>query len=925
MRTIFQGMLVGRETELEVMRGLLGDAREGRARVLCVHGPAGIGKTTLLRAVAEEARGAQVLRARGVESEAHLAFAGLAELLAPVLDLRAGLPDAQARALGAALAIEDGPVASTFAVAAGVLGVLAAAAESAPVVVVADDLQWIDEASRTVLLFAARRLDADAVTVLLGVRDGEGLDPEELDVPLLALEGLPSDAARALLAEEHGGLGAGLAERLVAESGGNPLALVEIPRLLDEEQRSGKVPLLGPLPLSRELSRAYGRRIGELGPAARRALLLAACAEPGEASAALPALLSGAEDRAALVEAERDGLLVLGAGRIELRHPLVRSAVLESAPAEERRAAHIALAAAGPEGSDRGAWHRAAATVGTDDAVAEELAASGRSAAARGAFADAAAALARAAELVADPDDRARLLLEAAGSAIVGGRVSWGMDLVARGEAVARDPLVAADLRATRARAASRAGRPVEGADELVAEADRLEGEPARAAAFLLEAAAIDMASGDLRRMIVRAERARDLAADVLPPLAGLASVLIGEAQLALGMSEEGEAALAAAEDALLAYTPGSGPVEIVAMAAQSSMWVERFDRSEALLGRLIPLLREAGLVAELPYPLAVRAALGLRRGRWPHALADATEAVELARDAGVETILAYALALLADAEAGLGRDDEARAHGEESIAMSASQGSSATAMYPHRALMLLALSRGRYEDALEHGLAAERAEARTDDGEAAISRFLPDLAEALWRTGDDAGAARRLEILENESGRIGHHWAGAVAARLRGLLGADEAVDEHFSEAARLHDAAGDPFEAARTALLHGERLRRARRPADARRPLSAALATFERLGAAAWTERAQGELRAAGGRATLSLAPAGVVEELTAQELQVALLAARGQTNREIGAGLFLSPKTVEHHLSRSFRKLGIRRRSELAGVLGSVEQAA
>lgn len=907
------------------MRGLLGDAREGRARVLCLHGPAGIGKTTLLRAVADGADGAQVLRARGVESEAHLAFAGLAELLAPVLDLREGLPAAQAGALGAALALEDGPVASSFAVAAGVLGLLAAAAEAGPVVVVADDLQWVDEASRSVLLFAARRLDADAVTILLGVRDGEGLDPADLGVPLLALDGLSADAARALLAAEHDGLDAEVARRLVDEAGGNPLALVEIPRLLDAEQRSGGVPLLGPLPLSRELSRAYGRRVEALGPQARRALLLAACAEPGEASAALPALLADPADRDGLVEAERAGLLVLGAGRIELRHPLVRSAVLDITPADERRAAHIALAGAGPEGSDRGAWHRAAAAVGTDDAVAAELAASGHAAASRGAFADAAAALARAAELVTGPDDQARLLLEAAGAAIVGGRVGWGMDLVTRGEALARDPLLCADLRATRARAESRAGRPVEGADQLVAEADRLEGEPARAAAFLLEAAAIDMAVGKLRRMIDRASRARDIAQDVLPPLAGLAGVLIGEAQLALGESAEGDAALAAAEESLLAFTPGSGPVEIVGMAAQSSMWVERFARSEALLGRLIPLLREAGLIAELPYPLAVRAQLGFRRGRWPHALADATEAVALARDAGVETILAYTLSVLGEAEAGLGRDDDARAHAEEAVALSASQGSAATAMYANRALALLAMGRGRYEEAAEHGLAAERAEGRTDDGEAAVARFLPDLAEALWRTGDDEGAARRLATLEAESARPGHDWTGAVAARLRGLLGSDDDVDVHFGEAARLHEGAGDPFEAARTALLHGERLRRARRPADARRPLSAALATFEQLGAAPWTERAQGELRAAGGRATLTLAPSGAVEELTAQELQVSLLAARGQTNREIGAGLFLSPKTVEHHLSRSFRKLGIRRRSELAGVLGPTEQAA
>jgi ATP/maltotriose-dependent transcriptional regulator MalT len=362
-------------------------------------------------------------------------------------------------------------------------------------------------------------------------------------------------------------------------------------------------------------------------------------------------------------------------------------------------------------------------------------------------------------------------------------------------------------------------------------------------------------------------------------------------------------------------------------MAGHSSLWVERFDRADAILNRLVAELREASAVGELIYPLAARSHLSFRLGRWPAAHADAAEAVRLGEATGQEQTLSHALGALAEVEAALGNDDDARRHATRAVTLAQAQGADAVAAYGHGALALLASGRREPEEALERALAAERAEARTDDDEPGIVRYAPDMLEALWRLGREEEAGERLAKLERQADRPGHTWAQAVVARIRGLLGENDEIDGHFAAALSLHQQTPQPFEAARTRLLYGERLRRARRRSDARPPLREALAIFERLGAAPWVDRARAELLATGGQEAAALtavngggegASAGV-SALTPQELQIALHAARGMTNREVGAALFLAPKTVEHHLSRSFRKLGIRRRVELAGALG------
>ena len=891
-------------------------AREGRSGALLVHGEAGMGKTTLLRDAADRAQGLRVLRARGIASESELPFAALSELLSPLLDLRREIPPVQAQALGGALALEAAPVTDRFAVAAGVLSLLAAAAERQPVLAAIDDVQWIDEASREALLFAARRLDAEGVVLLCGLRDGEGVDAADLGLDRLHLEGLDEASARWLLDGEA--LAPAVVEQLVAASAGNPLALREIPRGLSADQRAGRDLALGPLRPGETLERAFRRRVDALPEPTRDALLVTACAETMRADVIAGALAIAGQPPDALEAAEAAGLLQLRGREVEFDHPLVRAAVYHAATPAQRRDAHRALAEAFPDRSAERAWHRAAATPMPDASVAQALMDAAGDARGRAAFAAAARGFARAGELHTDDDERARALLEAAGAATIAGELSRAFELAERGGKIAADPLLQADLRAMAARTQMRLGDPLRAGQALVREAERIEGlDRVRAGGFLLESAVTHMIDGTLRGMAATAQRVHTVTAGEAPGLDFLATLLTAEALLALGETDEGDALLAACEPVLLGDEPVLGPPEVLGMAAHSSLWSERFDRAEAIFERLIGSLRDVGAAGALVYPLAARSHLDFRLGRWPAALAGAAEAVTLGRETHQESLLAHALGALAEVEAGLGRAEDARSHAQESVALCQAQGAPATAIYGYQALGLLELGLGNLEAARDQGLAAERAFNETEGDEPGVARYAPDLLEALWRLGAQDAVPPRLDELARQAGRPHHTWAQAVVERIRGLMAPDAEVDEHFARALELHGQTRQPFETARTQLLHGERLRRAKRRADARTPLGHALAVFERLGAEPWAERARGELRATGGP-TGSAAPAIATDELTAQELQIALQVAQGRTNREVAAALFLSAKTIEYHLGSIYRKLGIRRRGELSAAL-------
>ncbi len=895
-------------------------AREGRSATLLVHGEAGMGKTTLLRDVADHAHGLRVLRARGIESESELPFAALSELLSPLLDLRSEIPPVQAQALGGALALEAAPVTDRFAVAAAVLSLLAAAAERQPVLAVADDLQWLDEASREALLFAARRLDAEGVVLLFGLRDGEGVEAGDLGLDTLRLEGLDEASARRVLAAETDGFAPAVIDQLLTASAGNPLALREIPRGLSAEQRAGRDLALGPLRPGETLERAFRRRVDALPEPTREGLLVAACAETMRADVIAGALANAGLAADALEPAEAAGLLALRGREVEFDHPLVRAAVYHGASPSERRDTHRALAEAFPDRSAERAWHQAAACSMPDAGVAQALMDAAGDARGRAAFAAAARGFARAGELYLDDDERARALLEAAGAATIAGELPRAFELAEQGGRLAVDPLLQADLRAMAARTQMRLGDPLRAGQALVREAERIEGlDRVRAGGFLLESAVTHMIDGTLRGMAATAQRVHTVTAGEAPGLDFLATLLTAEALLALGETEEGDALLAACEPVLLGDEPVLGPPEVLGMAAHSSLWSEQFGRAEAIFDRLIGSLRDVGAAGALVYPLAARSHLDFRLGRWPAALAGADESVTLGRETRQESLLAHALGALAEIEAGLGRADDARGHAQQSVALCQAQGAPATAIYGYQALGLLELGLGNLEAARDQGLAAERAFGETEGDEPGVARYAPDLLEVLWRLGSQDEVPPRLAELARQADRPHHTWAQAIVERIRGLMAPDDEVDEHFARALEFHGKTRQPFETARTQLLHGERLRRAKRRADARTPLGHALQVFERLGAEPWAERARSELRATGGP-TGSAAPAIATDELTAQELQIALQVAQGRTNREVAAALFLSAKTIEYHLGSIYRKLGIRRRGELAGALAS-----
>lgn len=592
---------------------------------------------------------------------------------------------------------------------------------------------------------------------------------------------------------------AGVLSLLVAAAGGNPLALREIPRGLSNDQRAGRDLTLAPLRPGDTLERAFRRRVDALPEATRHALLVAACAETVRADVIAGALASADLPPGALEPAEAAGLLTLRGREIEFDHPLVRAAVYHGGSPAERREAHRALADAFPARSAEQAWHRAAAAPMPDAGVAQALMDAAGDARGRAAFAAAARGFARAGELYTDDDERGQAMLEAAGAATIAGDLRRAFELAEAGARLAADPLLQADLRAMAARTQMRLGDPLRAGQALVREAERIEAlDPVCAGAFLLESAVTHMIDGTLRAMAETALRVREVTAGAAPGLEFLATLLTAEAYLALGKTAAGDELLQGCESVLLGDEPVLGPPEVLGMAAHASVWTERFDRAEALFDRLIASLRDVGAAGSLVYPLAARAHLDFRTGRWPAALAGADESVRLARETGQESLLAHGLGALAEIEAGLGRAEAAREHANESVGLCQAQGAPATAIYGYGALGLLELGLGNLETARDHGLAAERAFGETEGDEPGVVRYAPDLIEALWRLGEADEVPARIDELARQADRPLHSWTQAVV-----------------------------------------ERLRRAKRRADARSPLSAALTVFERLGADPWAER--------------------------------------------------------------------------------------
>jgi len=918
-------MLVGRSAECELLRRLIAGAREESAGVILLRGEPGIGKTSLLTFTADAADGFRVLQIQGHESEIEIPFAGLSWLLESLTGLLGQLPPVQAEALAGALQL--GPAAGSggerLAVATATLTLLAAAADAQPLLVAVDDGQWLDVPSLEAIVFAARRLQAEAIAVVITARPAVDV-PAEVNRLLEALPEhtvprLAPDAARELLAAQQAGLAPEVLAGRIAEAAGNPLALLELPAPGD-----GGLPV-EPLRIGKRLEQAFGRRIATMPPPTRQAMLLVAAADAAS-DVLSQALAQDGLSPADLEPAETAGLLVSERGAVRFQHPLVRSALYQSATATQRRAAHRVLASvfgalATPRAQERHAWHLAAAAVGPDEEVAAALDAAADAAAARRSYATAMDVQERAAWLSWPGDDRAGRLMKAATMSFPAGRVQAGLPLLDQVLEETGNWRLRTEAQHCRCRILMWAGQPVAGRDLLIAEANQVEPrDPAWSAIMRAHAALTSATLGDQRLAAAEGQRAVELLAG-LPDSLTMPALVVRALTLAVsGPVAEARSLLARSEEPLQVWDPLDIDQILLAAAVAWSL-LEEPGESMRWFERAVGAAREASAVGLLPFQLSWLALAQWRGGKWPAAYANAHDGLALAEETGWRTQLPHSLAALATIEAAMGRAESCREHAAQAVALGRQTGVAIIEAHAAIALALLELGTGDAVAAVRHlefvaGFAADH-----ELGDPVLLNWAGDLAEALDRSGDRERARTVGELVAAEAERTGRPTESAVAARCRALLaGDDEAAEEAFAEAFGWHARADQPFQEARTRLQHGELLRRRRRRADARAELTAALALFEQLGAEPWAARARSELRATG--VTARPRHPGQ-QQLTPQELRVALVVADGATNAEAAARLFLSAKTVEYHLSGAYRKLGIRSRGKLVRALANAPE--
>jgi DNA-binding CsgD family transcriptional regulator len=904
-------MLVGRRNERARIDRFLDELRDARGGTLVLRGEAGIGKTSLLEYAIEHAANIRVLRAVGVESEGSLPFSGLHELIHPLLGLLDELAEPQARALRGALAVEDVPVLNRFSVYAATLGLLLAEAERQPLLCVVDDAHWLDAASVEAMLFAARRLRAERVGMLFSARDPHARVFSAPGVPEMYVGGLePSDARTLVAANARDRIAQSVIEQLIRVTEGNPLALLEIPAALDDRQRAGLEPLDEPLPVSRRVERAFTVRAASLSPEARSALLLVAASHSHETDEVRYALAAEGIGPNALREAEAEGLLIIGA-ELRFSHPLARSAIYKAASPSERRSTHRRLAEVTNE-SDRRAWHLAAATLHPDEEVAAALKHAAETARRRGGVSAEALALERAARLTPDNQARARRLLGAGLAAEAAGWLEVAERLLAEAADLSSDPTLRAEAISKRSYVLFDRGKLGEAYDLAMGEFDRLEeSQPKIAAAILVGSGVIHVLHHrlDIEAAASMAERARKLAGYEGRTNLDLCHMLAWTRAL-LGAVSEAAGFAQSCRDHVDAST-------VVAVdIATDLIYLEQYTGARDLLEAIVSHNRDVGALEILAYALDQLARVQFRSGDLTRAYLTSLESVQLTEPLGNDVALAASLAWLALLEAALGRDEDSESHATRALGIAATRDDRWNIVRARSALGFAALSSGNVDEAVEW---LEPAARMLEEGSLRHPNFFridADLIEAEVRLGSKDQAQAHLSRLEQQAQATGSPWANAVAARCRALLASKDDVDDAFLLALALHQRDPSEFERARTQLSFGESLRRRGYRRQAREQLHGALETFERLGSRPWTKRVRSELRATG--ETLQRRGSKVQEELTPQELQIALSVAEGKTNREVGARLFLSPKTVEFHLSHVYRKLGVRSRAELAGLL-------
>ena len=911
--------LLGRRSECDTLSGLVAAAKAGRSQVLVLRGEAGIGKTALLDFLLERAAGCREGRAAGVESEMELAFAGLHQLCSPYLDRLNKLPAAQQEALGTAFGLRPGSAADRFLVGLAVLTLLSEVAEERPLICVVDDAQWLDQASAQTLEFVARRLAAEPVALVFAVRVS-GKEPMLAGLPELVVRGLRrGDAAALLDSAMTGTLDPRVRDRILVECDGNPLALLELPRgLSPAELAFGGDSSAVSTPLVHRLEQGFLRQLKPL-PRQSRQLLLTAAAEPvGDVS-----LLWRAAERlgiptGAAATAETAGLIELRE-RVRFRHPLVRSVVYRSATIAERREVHAALAdVTDPDlDPDRRGWHRACATVGPDEAVAAELERSAGRAMSHGGLAAAGVFLERAATLTPDPAHRARRSLDAAQAKVAAGAFDDASGLLATAQVGPLAEAERARIELLQAQMSFAANRGNEALPLLLAAARRLEpldGEMARATyldAFSATVFAGRLAAGPGAREVAEAVRAAPP-----PQIPGKRDLLL-EA-LAVLYTDGYAAAAPVSHGAVQAFVSEELTMDEalrfawLAAATAASLWDDAgFD---VLTRRHLEIARQAGALSALPLALTSRVYVHLFTGDLVAAAALVQEIRSIAEVTGESSLAPYAAVSLAAVR---GHEEQATPLIRDCLDDVTARGEGVGVNMMHWARAMLCNGLGRYGDALSAAQVAAAEPLELGPPKWA----LVELVEAGVRTGNIDAAAAALEELSAMTRASGTEWALGIEAARRALLSKGHTAEELYQEAIDRLGRTTVRVELARAQLLYGEWLRREGRRVDARAQLRTAHEILTGMGVDAFAERARHELLATG--ETVRKRTVETFGELTAQEAHIARLAGQGLTNPEIGAELYISPRTVEWHLRKIFTKLGISTRRELRRSLPDADR--
>ncbi len=904
---------VGRARERQALDRLLDSVRGGESAALVIRGEAGIGKTALLHYCARQASGCRVARLAGVESELELPFAALHQLCAPMLGDLAALPEPQRRALRVAFGLATGSTPDRFLVGLAVLSLLAEGAAARPLVCLVDDAQWLDRASAQILGLVGRRLVAESVALVFAVRESadERLFPA---LPTMTVEGLTAEDARAFLtAAVPGHLDERVRDRLVAETGGNPLALLELVQVVSAAELAGGFALPPAMGLPGHLHDHYLGRVQALPESTRRMRLLAAADPTGDAALlwrAARALGIGRQEAAA---AEAGQLLAIGA-RVRFRHPLVRSAAYAAGSPQERSSAHRALAQATDTRADpeRRVWHLAAAATGPDEDVAADLERTAARVQSRAGLAGAAAFLQRSVALTGAPARRAERALAAAHANLHAGAFDAALGLLAEAEAAALNDLQRARVEqlAGQVDRASSSGR--EAPTRLLRAAVRLEALDVRLARdTYLDALFASLVAGRLAEPGAHLPEVAKAARSAAQPRAPLPRDLLldGLATLIIDGHAAAEATLRRAVHAFLAdrvaiddWLQGG----LLGSGAAIALW--DVDSWATLSARHLEFARASGALAPLSAALNAQRVMAILRGDFESATSLGVEEAAVKEVTRVRKT-SYGDLLLA---AYRGRAAEASRLIAATVDDAIARGEGLGLQHANWATAILHNGLGRYADACS---AAEHA-AEENYAPFITACVLPEMVEAAVRSGQPGLAADRLRQLLATTSITGADWAGGIEARARALLSEGEPAERCYIEAVERLGRTPPRSDLARAHLLYGEWLRREGRRVDARQQLRAAYDLFAAMGAEAFAQRARRELLATGEK--VRKRDVDTPTELTPQEEHIARLARDGRTNPEIAAELFLSARTVEWHLRKVFTKLGITSRKGLNDAL-------